>query len=317
MTTHTLHPRYALGSRLGHLLLTLALLALPLGTRAADQQATQQDFATAQEAVDNLVGALQRGDKPAFAALMGPDGDKLLESGDPIADDNLRKSFLAAYAEKHSLTVRPDGSTVLIAGANDWPLPIPIVQSDGRWRFDTKAGAQEIIDRRIGRNEISAIRVCLAVSDAQDVYKSANGTYAARLLSSAGARDGLYWPTEAGETDSPLGPLVEQAIDEGYPGEVEAGKQIPYQGYFFRVLKGQGPSANGGRMSYLVGGRLTAGFALIAWPASYGSSGIMSFQVNQEGVVFQKDLGPETAARAAAISAYDPDISWARVDVTP
>jgi hypothetical protein len=191
------------------------------------------------------------------------------------------------------------------------------VQANGRWHFDTHAGAQEIVNRRIGRNEVGAIRTLLAIADAQSEYKAATGAYAARLLSSAGAQDGLYWPVEPGAPESPLGPLVDQAIDEGYPGAVEAGKQIPYHGYFFRVLKSQGPSADGGRMSYLVGGRQTGGFAVLAWPASYGSSGIMTFQVNQEGVVFQKDLGPETAKKVAAIGAFDPDLTWARVDITP
>jgi len=317
MTSPMLHPRQTLARRLGGLLLTLALLTVPIALRAAGQAAALQDFASAQDASDALVGVLQRDDRPALAALMGPEGDRLLDSGDPVADDNARKSFLAAYAEKHSLAVQPDGSAVLVVGANDWPLPIPIVQENGRWHYDAHAGAQEIINRRIGRNEVGAIRSLLAVVDAQAEYKASTGVYAARLLSSPGAQDGLYWPVEPGAPESPLGPLVDQAIDEGYPGAVEAGKQVPYRGYFYRFLKRQGPAADGGPMSYLVGGRQTAGFALIAWPATYGSSGIMTFEVNQEGVVFQKDLGPDTATKAAAISAFDPDLSWARVDITP
>jgi hypothetical protein len=316
MRSHMVALRDMLSRRLGALLLAL-LLSTPVGARAAGQPVPQQDFASPQDATDALIGALQRDDRTAFAALMGPEGSRLLASGDPIADDNARKGFLAAYAEKHSLTVQPDDHAVLVAGANDWPLPIPIVQTNGRWHFDTHAGAQEIINRRIGRNEVGTIRTLLAIDDAEAEYKTATGAYAARLLSSAGAQDGLYWPAEPGAPESPLGPLVDQAIDEGYPGAVEAGKQIPYHGYFFRVLKSQGPSADGGRMSYLVGGRQTGGFAVLAWPASYGSSGIMTFQMNQDGVVFQKDLGPDSAKRAAATGTFDPDLSWARVDITP
>jgi hypothetical protein len=209
---------------------------------------------------------------------------------------------------------------VLDVGKDDWPLPIPVVRQAGVWRFDVAAGAQEIIDRRIGRNEIDAIRVSLFYADAQKDYFdrvkqiSGTGEYAQRLVSTPNNHDGLYWPVATGELESPLAPLMSQAIDEGYPGEIVPG--TPYQGYYFKVLKGQGESAPGGPKDYLVNGKMTGGFALVAWPASYGVSGVMTFLVDQDGVVFQKDLGEHTAASAGAITRFDPDIGWARVDVS-
>ncbi len=307
----------ALRRALAGFLLAAALLAPSLAARAAGPAPAQQDFATAQDAVDALISALQQNDKARFATLMGPAGERLLESGDPVADDNTRKSFLADYAEKHSLAVQSDGRAVLSVGSNGWPMPIPLVQANGKWHFDTQAGAQEVINRRIGRNEIGAIRTALAFADAQNDYKSRFGTFAQRLYSTPGQHDGLYWEPVPGELESPMGPLVDQAVDEGYPGAEAAGKQVPYHGYLFHMLKGQGPSAPGGKRSYLTDGKLTGGVGLVAWPAAYGSSGIMTFLVNQDGVVFQKDLGPDTARKVAAITAFDPDLSWARVDVTP
>jgi hypothetical protein len=204
---------------------------------------------------------------------------------------------------------------ILDIGVNDWPLPFPLVQVNGRWQFDSRAGAQEIVNRRIGRNEIAAIRVALTYVDARRDYfdrnKQAAGTgeYAQRLISTPDAHDGLYWPAAAGETESPFGPLVAQAVQEGYPGDIVSGRQIPYQGYYFRVLKAQGESAPGGAKTYMAGDRMTEGFALIAWPASFGVSGIMTFVVDQDGVVFQKDLGRGTTAAAAATTRFDPDLS--------
>ena len=191
------------------------------------------------------------------------------------------------------------------------------------WRFDTEAGAQEVINRRIGRNEIGAIRTCLAYVDAQQDYfelfkqVTGQGAYAQRLVSTPGNYDGLYWPPAEGIPNSPLEPLVSRAIEEGYPGETVGGKPTPYYGYLYRILTAQGPNAPEGAMNYIQNGKMTRGFALLAWPASYGNSGVMTFQVNQDGIVFQKDLGPETAKRASEIMRFDPDFSWARVDITP
>ena len=205
-------------------------------------------------------------------------------------------------------------------GPNDWPMPIPLVENNGRWTFDTKAGAQTVVDRRIGRNELSAIRTLLACVDAQHDYferarqTNGSGEYAVRLVSTPGHHDGLYWPASEGENESPLGPLVDAAQDAGYPGELVSGKPIPYEGYYFRILKAQGPNGDGGAKSYVQSGHMTGGFALIAWPAVFASSGIMTFIVGPDGDVYQKDLGSETAHIAAAMTTFDPDLTWSRVD---
>jgi hypothetical protein len=252
--------------------------------------------------------------------ILGPGSGALLNSGDQIADAAARQKFVAAYDADHALAADARGRMILSVGTNDWPLPIPIVKAGGQWHFDSLQGAQDLIDRRIGRNEIAAIRTSLAYVDAQKLYFSmasdqGRAAYAERLVSRPGRRDGLYWPTQAGEPDSPLEPLIEQAIDEGYPGANASGKPIPYQGYYFRILKGQGDDAPGGALNYVANGRMTKGFALIAWPATYGASGIMTFEVNQDDIVFQDDLGPDTAAIVAGISLFNPDLSWARVEI--
>jgi hypothetical protein len=295
------------------LLAALLALTFPDTSRAATPQL---NFPTAEAAVDALIAAVQTQDKAGFRALMGPGSERLLDSGDKIADATASKDFLASYAQHHQVLQQGDDKAVLIVGADDWPMPIPVVRANGSWHFDSRTGAQEIIDRRIGRNEIAAIRTSLAFVDAEEAYHERFGTYAARLVSSAGKYDGLYWDAVQGEPDSPLAPLVAQAVEEGYPGATASGKSLPYHGYYFRILKGQGASALGGRGSYVAGAAMTGGYALLAWPAAYGSSGVVSFQVNQAGVVFQKDLGPNTARTAAGITLFDPDLSWARVDIT-
>ena len=281
--------------------------------------ATGQTFATAEQAVAALVDALRGEKQGAAQAVLGPASEKLVNSGDKYSDAAERQKFLTAYEAQHKLVPAAPGQMALQVGNDDWPFPIPLVQAEGRWRFDAKAGAQELIDRRIGRNEIAAIRTALAYVDAQKAFfaltgQSGQAQYAQRLVSAPGKHDGLYWPANEGEAASPLAPLMAQAQEEGYPGERVAGKPVPFHGYYFRILTGQGTSASEGARDYLSGGRMTNGFALIAWPASYGASGIMSFIVNQDGIVFQKDLGPDTAV-AARTKLFDPDLSWARVDV--
>jgi hypothetical protein len=273
-------------------------------------------FATADEAVGALVAALTANDTAALRRILGPGSEALVNSGDRFADQHTREAFLAAYGEQHKLV--PDGNDrmVLDVGKNDWPLPIPVVKQAAAWRFDTAAGAREIINRRIGRNEIAAIRVSLFYTDAQKDYFERLGEYAQRLISTPTKHDGLFWPAAEGERESPLTPLIDQAIDEGYPGDIVSGKPIPYQGYYFRILKSQGENAPDGAKDYVVGGKMTGGFALIAWPAIYGVSGIMTFLVDQDGIVFQKDLGAQTVALASTMTRFDPDVSWARVDIT-
>ena len=294
----------------------LTWLTVPLASAAE-----QSGFKTPDNAVVALVGALQGDDREALARVLGPGSENLVHSGDPVKDRQEAQRFLDAYGQRHTLVPEGQDRISLRVGADDWPLPIPLVHRNGEWVFDSHEGAQEIVDRRIGRNEIAAIRFALAYVDAQHAYfdlfrdVTGKGRYAMRLVSSPGNYDGLYWPSEPGIPESPLGPLVQSAVEEGYPGHVEARKQIPYQGYYYRVLTGQGPNADGGAKSYMQGGLMTGGFGLIAWPATYGASGIMTFVVDQAGVVFQRDMGAETVERVPAIKSFDPGLDWARVVV--
>jgi hypothetical protein len=304
---------------------SIAAAMLWLGVaQAAPANAPEQQrvFASPGEAVTAFVAALRDGKEADLRAILGPEGDRVIDSGDRYADQELRERFLALYDEKHAIDPKGPGHAELDVGANDWPLPIPLVETDGRWTFDTRSGVQTIVDRRIGRNELSAIRTLLACVDAERDYfdraRQANGTgvYATRLVSTQGHRDGLYWPVGEGESESPLGPLIDAAQDAGYPGELVGGKPIPYEGYYFRILSRQGPNGDGGARSYLHSGRMTGGFALIAWPAMFGSTGIMTFIVGPDGDVYQKDLGSETDRIARAKTTFDPDLSWSHVDVT-
>ena len=298
-----------------------ALMTMSAAVPAAPKTAATigQTFATVDEAVTALVNAARAEKLEDLRAILGPGSDKLLSSGDRVADAERRQKFVAAYDERDEIAA-VDGRMILKVGNDNWPLPIALVQADGRWHFDTEAGAQELIDRWIGRNEIAAIGTCLAYVDAQKAFfafTEQNGVahYAQRLLSAPGKYNGLYWPAAEGMPDSPLEPLITEAREEGYPVDSSAQGPRPYQGYYFRILTGQGPNAPEGARNYISNGRMTSGFALIAWPASYGVSGLMSFAVNQDGIVFQKDLGPQTAAIAAATKLFDPDLSWEKIEV--
>ena len=306
---------------------TVFLGAAPLPVAARDLPATETatptqaaTFTTPEEAVSALVAAARADNVAAMQDVLGPGSAALLVSGDAVADDQARQRFVNAYDAQHTLASDVLGRMVLSVGKNDWPLPIPIVKDKGEWHFDSFQGARDLVDRRIGRNEIAAIWTALAYVDAQKLYfemmdAEGAGAYAQRLASTPGRHDGLYWPAAAGGPESPLEPLVDQAVDEGYPGANMSGKPVPYQGYYFRILTGQGDNAPGGALNYVADNRMTKGFALIAWPAIYGASGIMTFEVNQDDVVFQKDLGPTTTALVAKMRLFDPDLSWARVDV--
>jgi Protein of unknown function (DUF2950) len=290
-------------------------IAAPAAPQEVTVPETARTFETAETAVTALIDAVRADNPKSVQNVLGRGSEKLVTSGDRYSDAAERRRFLAAYDESHKLVVADHSQTVLEVGKDDWPFPIPLVQTDGRWHFDAEVGAQELVDRRIGRNEIAAIRTSLAYVDAQKAFFALNAHYAERLISAPGKHDGLYWPAAEGEPESPLAPLIAQAQEEGYPGRRFKGKPVPYHGYFFRVLTGQGDSAAEGAVNYLSGGRMNKGFALIAWPASFGASGIMTFVVNQDGIVFQKDLGPDTGVAAAAIKLFDPDLSWARVNV--
>lgn len=278
---------------------------------ANTKQATYQ---SPQEAADALIAAVKSGSTDDIVAVLGPDGADIANSGDAVADAAARQRFEAAYDERHEIKKEDGGKAVLILGNDDYPFPIPIVESKGVWRFDTAAGKEEILDRRIGENELAAMEVTRAYLDAQQEYATVDrdgkgAQYARRLLSSDGKKDGLYWPVADGEPDSPLGPLVAEARAEGYKGRGD-GQPRPYHGYLFRILTEQGKNASGGVRNYIVGGRMIGGFGLIAAPAEYGSSGVMTFIVNHDGVIFQKDLGADTAAVAARMKVFNPDKSW-------
>ncbi len=282
----------------------------------------QRDFASAEDAATALADAVRAGDKKALLAILGPTADRLITSGDPVQDKKAGSDFLAAYDAKHAVAPSGAGRAELVIGNNDWPLPIPIVQAGNRWSFDGAGATEELVNRRVGRNELFTIRTLLAGIEAQKDYferfKAGTGTgaYAQRVLSTPGQTDGLFWEVEQGQPTSPLGPLVDQAREEGYPGAVAPdGKPVPYHGYLFRILKAQGPNGPGGAKDYVHNGQMTGGFAFLAWPASYGNSGVVTFIAGPDGTVYQKDLGPNTARAAAAITRFDPDLSWVRVDI--
>jgi hypothetical protein len=290
----------------------------------AFSQSVLQGYASPEEAAAALATAARSHDQVGLSTILGAGNEQLLSSGDRYADEQQQRRFADAYDEKHELVSQGPERMVLHVGNNDWPFPMPIVQR-GRWHnwfFDRKSGAEEIINRRIARNELAAIRVALNYVDAQKDYfermrqQTGTGFYAERLISTPGRQDGLYWPTAAGTSESPFGPLMTQAKGEGYPGANVGGKLIPYQGYYFRVLRAQSSNAAGGAISYVRSRRMTGGFALIAWPAIYGSSGTMTFQVGHDGVVLRKDLGASTSRVASRVTRFDPDMTWARVEVT-
>jgi hypothetical protein len=289
--------------------LTAALLAFAMAPVAN----AQQSFKTAQEAVDALVSAAKTGDRKAVLTILGRDGADVVSSGDAIADASARNRVVEAYDAKHQVVMEGTDKAVLVIGREDWPFPIPLVRKDSAWRFDTAAGREEILYRRIGRNELDAIETCLAYVDAQQDYAdqgvAGNGVYAQRIVSRPGKKDGLYWPAQSGADESPLGELAASAAAEGY----RAGQQrAPYHGYYYKVLTRQGPDAPGGAIDYVVRGRMIGGFALVAYPAEYRNSGVITFLVNHQGNVYEKDLGPNTARIAAGMTAFNPDHTWRR-----
>lgn len=281
---------------------------------AAD--AAGRQFDSPDHAVDALIAAVRSGRTADLLAIFGPRGKPLVESGDAVADKNGRAKFVASYDESHSLATQPDGMITLFLGKDNWPFPIPLAKEGKAWRFDTAAGAAEILNRRIGRNELSAIEVCRAYVDAQREYSSKDRNndgireYAPHFTSHPNQHDGLYWPVMPGEEPSPMGALVARARDEGYESAGTRTKREPYHGYFYRILKRQGPHAPGGAHDYIVGNHMIGGFALVAFPAQYGASGVMTFIVNQDGVVYQKNLGPDTDKIAREMKEFDPDPTW-------
>jgi len=282
---------------------------------AMSQATAQQSFGNPDQAAAALATAVKSGAKQDILKVLGPDGDDIVSSGDEVADAEARNKFTSAYDAKHSVKV--DGKKAsLVVGSDDFPFPIPLVHNKAGWEFDAEEGRQEILFRRIGRNELDTIQTCLAFVDAENEYGDKDhgdgvGAYAQRIVSSPGKLDGLYWKSEA--NDSPLGALAAEAAAEGYQA---GGEPQPYHGYYYRILTGQGQSAPGGALSYVIKGKMIGGFALVAWPAEYGNSGVTTFIVNHAGVVYQKDLGKDTEAIAKRMIWFDPDRSWSKTEVS-
>jgi len=320
LSTHIRPIRCAALGALMPCLLAAALLAPGCGT--SNRGATYPSPLDASEA---LIAAVDpKVDRDALEEVLGSNIDELISSADDVADAEGVRRFVESYRERHGFELADDGSTVLVIGNDEFPFAIPLVKKSKKWSFDTNAGREEMLNRRIGRNELNTIQVCLAYVDAQLEFAmlDTNGDgvreYAQRFRSTEGMRDGLYWATDEGETPSPLGELAAQASAEGYEmrSDVAEGDNV-YHGYHFRMLTSQGENAQGGARSYVFDGRMIGGFALIAWPATHGNSGVMTFIVNQDGTVYDKDLGRRTDSIARAMTIFDPDESWFVVNETP
>ena len=303
---------------------SLRLIGLSVGSVAAllmvadpcAAEADGQSYNSPAEAARALLKAAEIADWNGVVTILGPSSKELLITTDRAADERVRAEFVRRAKEKMSIAADPEkpGQRMLSLGKDKWPFPIPLVQSGGKWHFDIDQGKQEILIRRIGRNEIAAIEVCRGYVEAQDQYFdrsfAAGGVrqYAQTFISSPGHRDGLYWPSTGAHDDSPIGELVAQAIAEGYAKRGE-----PFHGYYFKILQGQGSRAPGGAMDYMDHGRMSRGFAMIAWPSGYESTGVMTFLVSRNGIVYQKDLGTATGELAGSMTLYDPDNTWTPV----
>ena len=296
----------------------LGLLALTGGaSNAIAGPPSEETFTSPQQAADALASAWHVDKVQPLLKIFGPAGRNLVTSGDPVAERMTRERFAASYDQQHRIERQGADEAILIIGKEDWPYPIPIVREGSAWRFDVKAGIEQVLDRRIGANELHAIEVSRAYVEAQREFAAgrrqagAPSEYAQQLASSDHEHNGLYWPAGPGEKQSPIGPLVATAEANGYsPPPASAGDTRAFEGYYFRILNGQGGHAPGGARSYVTNGRMTGGFALVAFPSRWGDSGVMTFVVNQNGVVFQKDLGPNTTRLASQLTLYDPDRTW-------
>jgi len=283
------------------------------------QQNGEKTFATPGDAVLALYNAAKANDAQALSAIFGSNAQKILHTGDDVADKNALANFIRRYNEMHRVVIEPDGTVTLYLGADNWPTPIPIVKnSSGAWYFDTEAGMKEILYRRVGTNENDAIDTLHTLVEAQREYAASmhdgdqTKHYALKFISTAGKQDGLYWKTDDNQPPSPIGPLIADAAGQGYTAQ--QGQQTPFHGYYYRMLTKQGAAAKGGARDYLVNGQLARGFAFIAYPAEYRNSGVMTFIVNQDGVVYENDLGPDTAKLGAEMTEYNPDKTWQPVE---
>lgn len=302
-------------------LLKIAALAMLLLTGfsggSAAQQKGQKTFSSPEAASQALMAAAQNNDEKTMLEILGPDAQGIVSSGDPTQDAENHTNFARKYQQMHRFVKEPDGSVVLYIGVENWPAPIPLAMKGNAWFFDTEAGKMEILFRRIGRNELSAIRICQELVAAQKEYYAAqNNQYAKQIFSDAGQHNGLYWKVSEGEPQSPIGPLVASAVAEGY-SKGQAGPPTPYRGYLFQVLTRQGKHVPGGAKNYIAKGKMTEGFAFIAYPAEYRSSGVMTFVVNEDGIVYQKDLGKKTDPLGKAMQEYNPDPTWRKAEDEP
>lgn len=310
---------------LQRLMMVLVLCLMLLGSVGITigAAARQQSFPSPEEGVRVLMDAAKNNDTASLLQVLGPEAQPFINTGDAVSDQASRARFVQAYEEAHTFVPAGDTKVILQMGNDAWPFPIPLVKDNTSWRFDSKEGKEEILNRNIGRNELDVIQVCLAYVDAQREYyglgTGPNGMlqYAQKFLSVPGKHDGLYWPTKAAERPSPLGALVARARAEGYSGRQGAdGQPRPFHGYVFRILTAQGPDAPGGAYNYVVRGHMIGGFAMVARPASYGDSGVMTFLVSHDGKVFQKDLGEATPRIVSAMKAFNPDSTWQAADTT-
>jgi len=291
----------------------LAHAADPAPAAGARPANAQSNYASPEDAAKALADAMRTDERKLIWRVLGPGASKFVRSGDPVQDEEAREAFVTAYDKSVKFERDGNARATLLIGPTDFPFPYPLVMQDGRWHFDARRGNEQVLDRRIGRNELAAIKVCLAYVDAQREYarldRDGNGLleYAQKLASAAGKRDGLYWETNGGEPRSPLGPLTANARGQGLgrhgPGD-------PYHGYFYKILTGQGKDAPGGAYDYIVDGRMIGGFALVAYPARWGGSGVMTFICNHDGVVFERNLGKDTVATASAMTGFNPDAGW-------
>lgn len=294
-----------------------AVAIVALGCFAAHsmaQQPGQRTFSSPEEASNAFVTAMQGNDEKAMLDILGADGRQIVSSGDETEDAQTRANFVARYQEMHRLVKEPDGTTTLYIGAKNWPTPIPLANKGNSWYFDTEAGKMEILYRRVGRNEMSTIRVCQELVAAEkEYYATQHREYAAKIFSDQGQHNGLFWKAADGEPQSPIGPLVAAAVAEGYT-KGQGGPPTPYRGYYYHILTRQGKGGPGGVKNYIVNGRMTGGFAFVAYPAAYRSSGVMTFVVGEDGVVYQKDLGKKTDVLAKAMNEYNPSSGWKRAE---
>jgi DUF2950 family protein len=296
-----------------------AAIAMLTASATAGSAAAQKTFGSPDEAVKELVAAAKTNDSKAMLGVLGPEAKSVIFSGDAVADRADRERFVKSYEEANKLEMSGDAKALIVVGKDEWPFPIPIIKVATGWRFDARQGREELLNRRIGRNELAVIQVVQAVVDAQQEYYLRNPThdkllhYAQTYVSTKGRKDGLFFPTREGELPSPLGQLVAKAQASGYkPGEAN-NKPNPYYGYYYRILKAQGPDAPGGAYDYVVRGKMIGGFALVAYPATYANSGVMTFIVNHAGVVYEKDLGPGTSSIARKMTKFNPDATWKRI----